>query len=336
VSANFRSIPGVPLIRFSHSLAFIGYLRKFGAPAEKYLGMSRLPTLCQESDYLVTIPRFYAFLEAATHGEDPLLGWMVGDHVGGLQFSSPMQRRLESAPSLLAALQSLVQLINSESSDIDVGIIQRRDDIVLYTHYLDVGARELPGYRVAQAYQISVFMGIVRMFLGEEWRPVELGLESQCTLKDLPEWSQGARFTPGSRFGYFTVPKSCLHHALNRGSAVSASRSLVLRIDELDDLELVRDLIKPYLPEGYITQEFAAQLMDISVRSLTRRLAEYGTTYRQLVDSLRFQVAKDHLGNPDMRLLEVANAVGFSDQGDFTRMFRRISGVTPGEFRRTL
>jgi AraC family transcriptional regulator len=48
---------------------------------------------------------------------------------------------------------------------------------------------------------------------------------------------------------------------------------------------------------------------------------------------LRFETAKQNLLNEEMRIVDVAQSVGFSDQGDFTRMFRRVGGLSPKQFR---
>ena len=82
------------------------------------------------------------------------------------------------------------------------------------------------------------------------------------------------------------------------------------------------------------TEQFAAELMNTSVRTLTRKLAAHGHTYGALIDDLRFRKAKENLRNYDMRILDVAQSVGFNDQGDFTRMFHRVSGLSPNEFRK--
>ena len=73
--------------------------------------------------------------------------------------------------------------------------------------------------------------------------------------------------------------------------------------------------------------------MNTSVRTLSRRLSTDGLTYGALIDELRFKSAKELLQNPGVRIVDVAQSVGFNDQGDFTRMFRRIGGLTPREFR---
>ncbi len=53
-----------------------------------------------------------------------------------------------------------------------------------------------------------------------------------------------------------------------------------------------------------------------------------------LIDELRFNTAKEQLQNSDERIGDIAHDVGFDDQGDFSRMFRRIGGQTPSELRK--
>ena len=53
-----------------------------------------------------------------------------------------------------------------------------------------------------------------------------------------------------------------------------------------------------------------------------------------LSDPQDFEDAKRGLiaSDPELRVVDVANKLGYSDQANFTRMFRRIGGITPGQF----
>jgi len=59
-----------------------------------------------------------------------------------------------------------------------------------------------------------------------------------------------------------------------------------------------------------------------------------GLTYGTLIDEVRFAEAKKLLKKPGTRIEDVAISVGFDDQSNFTRMFRRVDGLSPGEFRK--
>ena len=106
--------------------------------------------------------------------------------------------------------------------------------------------------------------------------------------------------------------------------------------DKLGYADALSLLIRPYLPEGYPRAQLAASLMDTSERTLERRLSESGLTYRAVIDNLRFDEARKLLEQSDAQIIDVAAAVGFDDPANFSRMFRRIGGLSPREFRRTL
>ena len=59
----------------------------------------------------------------------------------------------------------------------------------------------------------------------------------------------------------------------------------------LDYLGTLRALIKPYLSSSYLSEQMAAKLMDTSVRTLRRRLSAHGTSYRAVLDEVRFRQA---------------------------------------------
>jgi AraC-like DNA-binding protein len=102
----------------------------------------------------------------------------------------------------------------------------------------------------------------------------------------------------------------------------------------LNYAETLKVLLEPYLPRGYPPALLAASLMKVSVRTQARRLSELGMTYRALIDQTRFQTARLLLRDTDMKIIEVAAAVGFDDASNFARMFRRVGGLSPCEFRR--
>jgi AraC-like DNA-binding protein len=78
--------------------------------------------------------------------------------------------------------------------------------------------------------------------------------------------------------------------------------------------------------------EVAARLR-ISRRTLVRRLAERGTTFRALVDEARKQRAAALLADPEVAVSEVAYGLGYTDPANFGRAFRRWFGESPRRYR---
>jgi len=79
--------------------------------------------------------------------------------------------------------------------------------------------------------------------------------------------------------------------------------------------------------------EQLAQQMHCSPRTLRRHLHSLGTHYQELLDELRFERAKNLLGQEDWPICRIAEALGFSESASFRHAFQRWSGVAPSRFR---
>jgi len=77
-----------------------------------------------------------------------------------------------------------------------------------------------------------------------------------------------------------------------------------------------------------------AREFGMSVRSLRRRLAAEGVSYRALVQTALEEAAIQALQTPGRSVQEAAIATGFSDSTAFHRAFKQWTGVTPAEFQR--
>ena len=99
------------------------------------------------------------------------------------------------------------------------------------------------------------------------------------------------------------------------------------------DLESVRSVIVESLPAGQPTLDHTAQTLEISPRTLQRRLAEMGLSYTQLVDEVRFIKARQ-LIIEQTKLSDIASSLGYADAGSFTRAFERWTGMPPQQYRK--
>ena len=96
----------------------------------------------------------------------------------------------------------------------------------------------------------------------------------------------------------------------------------------------VRERISTLLPRGEASAEGVAAALGVSPRTLRRRLAEAQTRYQQLLDEVRFELARSALGRKGLSVNEVAFLLGFSDASAFHKAFRRWTGCSPGEYAR--
>jgi AraC-like DNA-binding protein len=94
----------------------------------------------------------------------------------------------------------------------------------------------------------------------------------------------------------------------------------------------VRALIMKAMPSGEIDQDGIARALHQSTSTLQRRLRDEGTTYQHLLDATRKDLALEYLREGRHSLADITFLLGFADQSNFTRAFRRWTGKTPRQF----
>lgn len=95
----------------------------------------------------------------------------------------------------------------------------------------------------------------------------------------------------------------------------------------------VREEIATQFRTGSVSMEQTARHLAMGVATLRRRLEEEGTTFSDIVDGLRRELAERHLAGAGPTVSEVAFLLGFSDVRAFGRAFRRWTGLSPTEYR---
>jgi AraC-like DNA-binding protein len=82
-----------------------------------------------------------------------------------------------------------------------------------------------------------------------------------------------------------------------------------------------------------LRQRELATRINLSERTLRRRLGKLDTSFRTVSDAARYAKAKELLARPGTTIAEVAQAVGYSDARAFRRAFKRWSGELPVDYR---
>ncbi len=125
----------------------------------------------------------------------------------------------------------------------------------------------------------------------------------------------------------------------NKQIALMHDESLMRYLVEIkkgDIVQQVQTIILDNLPDGQVTDKLVASELNLSERSMQRRLKEHKTTFRYLLDSVREMVAKQYIENPMNRMSDIAFLIGFSEQSAFSRAFKKWTGKSPVEYRNSL
>ncbi|MYM37973.1 AraC family transcriptional regulator [Duganella qianjiadongensis] len=106
------------------------------------------------------------------------------------------------------------------------------------------------------------------------------------------------------------------------------------KMDQWRFVPRVRDVIIRSLPDGSPARSKAAEALHVSERTLQRRLEQEGTSYNDLLDETRRDLAKEYLQKNVMALAQIAFLLGFADQSAFCRACQRWFGQSPKQLRK--
>ncbi len=95
----------------------------------------------------------------------------------------------------------------------------------------------------------------------------------------------------------------------------------------------VRQMVAELLPQGEPMLERVADALNMSARTLRRRLQQDGTGFRELLDKLRQELCAQYLVEGRATQKEIAYRLGYTEPSSFHRAFKRWYGVSPGEYR---
>jgi AraC-like DNA-binding protein len=112
-----------------------------------------------------------------------------------------------------------------------------------------------------------------------------------------------------------------------------ANEALAKRGDPGGLLERVRNLLAQEMPKGVPDVGVVARQLSMGERTLRRRLEEEGTSFRDLLDDTRAELARGYVKDRRLPLSEVAFMLGFSEQSAFHRAFKRWTTMTPAAWR---
>lgn len=98
-------------------------------------------------------------------------------------------------------------------------------------------------------------------------------------------------------------------------------------------VDMCRSTLHQLLHDGSASRDALAEMLGTSSRTLHRKLAEHGTSYRELFDDLRLERARTLLRDEQMGISEVAVAAGFDEPTSFVRWFRQMTGLSPAQYR---
>jgi AraC-like DNA-binding protein len=105
------------------------------------------------------------------------------------------------------------------------------------------------------------------------------------------------------------------------------------RLDQGDIVMRVRSKLIERLPSGHVDEADLAASINLSQRSLQRKLKSQGVSFTELLDGSRRELGLQYVRDSQYSLNEIAYLLGFAEPGNFSRAFKRWYGKPPSQYR---
>jgi AraC-like DNA-binding protein len=192
-------------------------------------------------------------------------------------------------------------------------------------------------------FYMTVLMRLCRQLTGLHLVPKRVRLTHRRSGHDGSEFAAyfGAPVTFGSRMDELSFPAGAQEIKvtsadpyLNELLVANCEQALGTRPTGRSALRsAVENAIVPLLPHGKVRASQIAARLGLSQRTSARRLASEGVTFSEVLETLRSELARQYLSDPELSISRIAWLLGYTEVSAFTHAFKRRTGKTPREAR---
>lgn len=328
----------VPLVSGWNLLPFIQFLDGIGAPVARWLAESRIsPGLADAPDRPVPMCHALDFAERAAREEGAeSLGIDVGRQTAA-ECLGAFGFRLARCVTLYDRAQTSCQLLSHMNNCETMWL--ERDGAHARLHARVHCDRE-PGSRHGEDFTLMLMLEAIGRAGGPGWAPDAIYLPGQRSQRfSRDELFQGVNMSYGAPNVTVVFPAGLLSCRLKplaatpANGAPGADGSFEDQAMAGDFVRSLQDTVVSLLPLGCPTVQDLADVARLKPRTLQRRVAECGTSLRQVIDDARFNLAVDYLRDPRASVTDIALELGYGDSTAFTRAFHRLAGLPPTAYR---
>jgi len=269
---------------------------------------------------------------------DPAVGLRTAEFLHPSHFGALGYAWLASA-NLRLALQRLVRYVRIVTDLRHLELVDHGDNLELVTRYL----RQTDSVPVRSDASLAVLVKMCRWNMGEDFRPHGIELQRPRPVDCDPyDALFGCPIHFGSNHDGLLIRCTDADQPCTGDHPKLAELNDAMVADYLQGQEQevligrVREQIALQLSNGVVRMGRVAQALCMSERTLQRRLAEHHSSFRELLEAIRRELAEHYLGNDSMSISEVAFHAGFADISTFSRTVRQWTGLSPSHYRKRL
>ncbi len=182
----------------------------------------------------------------------------------------------------------------------------------------------------SEVFSLWAMVETVRALTTADWMPKQVHLQSLCSDDITACFPKTIQFVQARPTCGLVIERSFVQSLvkINKESNGFNDEPEENESFHYNAISQIYSALRPYVLEVKFDLERAAQVISISKRTLQRRLKEHGITFRQLRDNLILDLAMEQLQRGEA-VSRVAVNVGFASISQFSRTFKRMTGIAP-------
>ena len=323
-TARIAPVSGIPALLGQFGVAVAPLLADAGLPPDTFQNPERREPV----DRLLRL-----LVRSAEQSRCPHFGLLLGEPVQPLALGA-VGRLLAGAPSVERALRGLIMNLHLNGEAVVPALTVSLDSACLsITPYVD----HPRGNDQLGDLSLAIATNILRFLCGPRWSP-SLVTFAHREPADLRPYA--AFFKAPLRFGQATsavkFAVAWLAHRPDTSQAGAAVRAPLPVAEDLDLPIRARRAIIGGIAQGVVGVDSVASFVGLSKRTLNRRLAERGTSTKELIAEVRVQIAQQLMRDTDLSLADIAATTCYSDVAAFSRAFSARVGLSPAAWRNGL
>lgn len=326
-SVNFSKI------HFSQASLFLPvilYLQNRGISVEDYLREAGISSVMmkKQSD-LLSRKLIFQFINDICEAEEiEDIGLLVGQDLS-LQKMGEIGQRMLNGRTVHDYLRRGSKQIGQLSSAEYYWLSEADDQVCFSASVTALDEKDkVQNYLYILLITINTISEVVRGWSPEEITVPGLSLDTADKLSvKLPN----TRILREGNYAFFPVPDHILTHSLRPDYRTSLEN---LSAPPADFLSSIKELMRNHVIEGRADVISFAKAAGLNQRTLQRRLTACGTSFTQLATEARIELARQWIHGQDYSISEIAARLGYKDPTNFSRAFRRVTGVSPRAYSR--
>ncbi len=269
---------------------------------------------------------------------------ITGDECLGLRFAEywhpghlgPLGHAWLSSKTLFEAVTRLERFIHMISKRFNVEAVENNETFIIKIERQNIQK----GLHFLMDGMMAVLVTMFRMNLGKSFKPFSVHLvrpEPGCMGQFKTFFQCPVHFNANENL--LIVDKNVMHVPLTGSNPIIADMSDRIIIDYLAKMEdsnildRVKSEILHQLPTGNFSESSVASSLHKSSRTIQRLLSDQGTSFSELVNETRKDLALRYISDSKITITEIAFMLGFSESSSFSRAFKRWTGSSPSAYR---